>query len=230
MSIQEFPNMHEDQLDFLKRLAEGIAVQFGKNCEVAVHDLTTKDLNHTIVAIENGHISGRSIGDGPSNVVIKALDTDPKKLHDKLAYLTRTEDGKILKSTTIFLRDQKGVPYAIFAINYDITLFLTMTEELRDFTEVKGNNKSNPEIIPRNVNDLLDELIDESVRLVGKPVLLMTKEDKVRAIGFLNDAGAFLITKSGPKVCNYFGISKYTLYSYMDEAKHANNPKPEKAN
>jgi predicted transcriptional regulator YheO len=49
----------------------------------------------------------------------------------------------------------------------------------------------------------------------------MSKEDKVKAIGFLNDSGAFLVTKSGQKVCNYFGISKYTLYSYMDEAKRA---------
>ena len=48
---------------------------------------------------------------------------------------------------------------------------------------------------------------------------MMTKEDKVKAIGFLNDAGAFLITKSGQKVCTYFSISKYTLYSYIDEAK-----------
>ena len=41
----------------------------------------------------------------------------------------------------------------------------------------------------------------------------------MRAISYLNDTGAFLITKSGPKVCKYFGISKYTLYSYLDEAK-----------
>ena len=70
-----------------------------------------------------------------------------------------------------------------------------------------------------NVNDLLDHLIEESVALVGKPVPLMNKEDKVTAIQFLNDAGAFLITKSGDKVANYFGISKYTLYSYIDVNK-----------
>ena len=57
--------------------------------------------------------------------------------------------------------------------------------------------------------------------MVGKPVALMTKEDKVKAIRFLNDSGAFLITKSGQKACAYFGISKYTLYSYIDEAKAA---------
>jgi predicted transcriptional regulator YheO len=67
-----------------------------------------------------------------------------------------------------------------------------------------------------NVNDLLDELIQQSVALVGKPVMLMNKEDKVRAIQFLNQNGAFLVTKSGDKVAKYFGISKYTLYSYID--------------
>ena len=69
------------------------------------------------------------------------------------------------------------------------------------------------------MSDLLDELIAQSVKIVGKPVALMTKEDKVKAIQFLNETGAFLITKSGDKVCKFFGISKYTLYSYIDEAK-----------
>jgi len=54
------------------------------------------------------------------------------------------------------------------------------------------------------------------VRLVGKPVAMMNKEDKVRAIRYLNDAGAMLITKSGDRISSYFGISKYTLYSYLD--------------
>ena len=47
----------------------------------------------------------------------------------------------------------------------------------------------------------------------------MTKEEKTAAIQFLNDSGAFLITKSGDKVSKYFGISKYTLYSYIDVNK-----------
>ena len=44
----------------------------------------------------------------------------------------------------------------------------------------------------------------------------MNKEDKVKAVQFLNETGAFLITKSGDRVCKFFGISKYTLYSYMN--------------
>ena len=42
------------------------------------------------------------------------------------------------------------------------------------------------------------------------------KDEKVTAIRFLNDAGAFLITKSGDKISRYFGISKFTLYNYID--------------
>ena len=63
---------------------------------------------------------------------------------------------------------------------------------------------------------MLDELIQQSVALVGKPAALMNKDDKVKAIQFLNQNGAFLVTKSGDKIAKYFGISKYTLYSYID--------------
>ena len=44
------------------------------------------------------------------------------------------------------------------------------------------------------------------------------KEDKIKAIRFLNENGAFLVTRSGEKVAKYFGISKYTLYSYLDKS------------
>ena len=44
----------------------------------------------------------------------------------------------------------------------------------------------------------------------------MNKDDKVKAIRFLSDNGAILVTKSGDKVAKHFGISKYTLYSYID--------------
>ncbi|MBQ7801602.1 MAG: transcriptional regulator [Oscillospiraceae bacterium] len=210
--------MKVSEIDFCVKLAKGIARQFGPNCEVVVHDLCAAEVEHSIVAIENGHISGRRIGDGPSHVVWEALKADPKLLEDRLAYLTRTEDGKILKSSTIFLRDDSGKPVGIFAINYDITMMKAMEDALHVFTAPEEPSQE-PETITHNVNDLLEELIKQSSKIVGKPVALMNKEDKVKAIRFLNESGAFLITKAGQRVCNYFGISKYTLYSYIDEAK-----------
>ncbi len=213
-----FPQMKTSEINFCAKLARGIARQFGSNCEVVVHDLAAADPDRSIVAIENGHVSGRRLGDGPSHVVWEALKADPKKLEDRLAYLTRTEDGKILKSSTIFIRDDADKVVGVFAINYDITLMKAMEDQLRLFTATDEPSQE-PQTIIHSVNDLLEELIKQSVKLVGKPAALMNKEDKVKAISFLNDSGAFLITKSGQRVCNFFGISKYTLYSYIDEAK-----------
>lgn len=211
--------MDASMLEFLFRLAKALAAQFGPSCEIVIHDLKSNDPDSSIVAIENGHVSGRKVGDGPSHVVLEALNSGGIP-EDRLSYLAKTADGKTLKSTTVYIRDQDQEPIGIFSINYDITLMLAMEESLRQFTAPKQPEEA-PEPIAQNVSDLLDELIEQSVKRVGKPVALMTKEEKVKAIGFLNDTGAFLITKSGGRVCKYFGISKYTLYSYIEEAKNS---------
>ena len=211
--------MTEEQLDFYKRLAHALALQFGSSCEVVVHDLESADPSHSIVAIENGHVTGRKLGDGPSHVVLEALHAGDAKLEDRLAYLTKTADGKILKSSTVFIRDERGRAVGIFAVNYDITILRAMGDTIAEVVGTEPSAPREPEPIVRSVADLLDDLIEQSVQLVGTPVALMSKEEKVRAIRYLNDTGAFLITKSGPKVCKFFGISKYTLYSYLDEAR-----------
>ena len=86
-------------------------------------------------------------------------------------------------------------------------------------TDGSEEPKSAPTTIPHNVTELLDQLIEQAIALVGKPVALMNKDDKVTVVQYLNNAGAFLITKSGDKVSSLLGISKFTLYSYMDAGK-----------
>lgn len=205
-------------LTHLKQIAHGIAQQFGQNCEVVIHDLTTDDLENTVAYIENGHVTNRNIGAGPSHVVLEASKKDASKLEDRYGYLTRTGDGRILKSSTMYIRGENDKIHYVLSINYDITGLLAVEGAIKTLISTEPEEKS-PEKITQNVNDLLDDLIEESVALIGKPVALMTKEEKVSAIQFLNDAGAFLITKSGDKVSKYFGISKYTLYSYIDVNK-----------
>lgn len=201
-------------------MAKGLAGQFGRNCEVVIHDLRGEDHEHTIIAIENGHVSGRSIGDGPSHIVLESLREDPSTLEDRIAYLTKTSDGRILKSTTLFIHDDDGDVIGLMGINYDISMFVAVGDAISDFTG-QSQPGAEPEEISGNVSDLLDELLEHSVRLVGKPPAMMSKDEKIRAISFLDERGAFLVTKSGPKVCQFFGISTYTLYSYLDEIRSA---------
>lgn len=70
-----------------------------------------------------------------------------------------------------------------------------------------------------DVNELLEHLLQESIRLVGKVPEDMSKEEKMRVLAFLDEKGVFLITKSGTKICNFLGISKFTLYNYLDDLR-----------
>lgn len=207
--------LSEKNFAFLSQIGKAIAAQFGEDCEVVIHKVDPEDMNHSIVSIENGHVSSREIGDGPSQVVLETLKKNPAELEDRYNYLTRTHDGRILKSSTLYFKDAEGKLDAIFSINYDTTSLLAAEHVLHKLTMTEDSQNENPEIIPKDVNGLLDDLIQESVKLVGRPVSLMTKDDKIKAIQYLNNKGAFLITKSGDKISKFFGISKYTLYSYI---------------
>ena len=127
----------------------------------------------------------------------------------------------------MFVRGDNGTVEYIFSLNYDITALLAVESAVHDLitTEKKSASSDSdsdsvddaqPQQIIHNVNDLLDSLIAQALSLVGKPVAAMNKDDKIAVVKFLNNAGAFLITKSGDKVASLLGISKFTLYNYMD--------------
>ncbi len=210
-------------LALLIQIAHGISTHFGTSCEIVVHDLCSDHIENSVVHIENGHVTNRKIGDGPSGVVLETLESI-KRNHsvpkDQLAYLTKTDNGRILKSSTIYIPNEThtNVDY-ILSLNYDITDLLGISNALHAFVETPKEAKTKPKTITHDVSSLLESLIEQSVESIGKPVPLMNKEDKISAIQFLNDHGAFLITKSGDKISNHFGISKFTLYNYLEAAK-----------
>lgn len=211
--------LSQKEMDDLKQIAKAIAGQFGKDCEVVIHEISDKSAYSSIVAIENGHVSGRKVGDGPSHVVLEQLGRGDDGAEDEVGYLTRTPDGKILKSTSVYIRDQAGKIAAILGINFDISMMQMTQSALGEFICPQQTEHKEPERITLNVSDLLDDLIRQADELIGKPVALMTKDDKARAIRYLSNSGALMITKSGDKIAKHFGISKYTLYSYLDSSK-----------
>ncbi|MBQ6413164.1 MAG: transcriptional regulator [Ruminococcus sp.] len=214
--------MNEQLKATLCSLAHAIAAHYGKSCEVAIHDLTVENAaDSSIIYIENGEVTGRRVGDGASAVVLEELSQAEQNREDRIGYFTKTSDGKVLKSTTVYIRDEKGRATAIFSINHDITALSVAAASLTELTAPA--TACEPERITPHVGELLDELLWKSTELIGKPVSLMNKDDKQRAIRYLNSKGALLITKSGDKIAKYFGISKFTLYSYLTDEEDTDN-------
>jgi len=219
--------LNEQLKQTLFALAHTIAVHYGNSCEVAIHDLTDEDAaDHSIIYIENGEVTGRRVGDGASGIVLEQLSA-AHEAEDRIGYFTKTADGKLLKSSTTYIRDDGGRVIAIFSINHDITSLSVASAAIGEIISPYENTSGEVEKITPHVEDLLDELLWKSAERIGKPVGLMNKEDKMRAIRWLNSKGALLITKSGDKIAKYFGISKFTLYSYIDVKD--NDPKEDKS-
>ena len=204
-------------LERLKVIAHGLAIQFGPSCEVLIHDLQG-DLDTSLAYIENGTITNRHVGDGPSHVVLDVLNYDDGS-EGRFGYLTKTKDGRILKSSTMYIRDDNGNIAYLLGINQDITEFVMMHRSFESLIGIGQAEAGTVEKITTSVSELLDDLLLEAERLVGKPGPLMNKVERLKAISYLNEKGAFLISKSSEKIAEYFNISKFTLYSDLNTVK-----------
>jgi predicted transcriptional regulator YheO len=203
-------------LSVLKQISGCLARQFGNNCETVIHELSPDNHSGHIVHIENGHVSQRLQQDESSLFVLPALEREHGQPEDRIGYLTRTQDGRILKSSTLYVRDEQNTITAVFTLNFDITGLLAFEGIFNSLVKDGQETAALPVSTPQHVNELLDDLIRQSIKRVGKPAAIMTKEEKIQAIKFLDDAGAFLVTRSGDRISKEFGISKYTMYSYID--------------
>ena len=202
-----------DEMSNLQRLVEMLAAQFGKNSEIILHDLT-KDYEHTIVAIENNWITGRKVGDGGTNLGLEVLRNPPSANGDIYNYFTKTAEGRLLRSSTLYFRDDSGKVVGSLCINSDITQMTEMQKSLQEFTMVPKEAEIE-EVFANNVEDLVEFFIEESKKIVDKPSGDMTREEKMEVLRYLDSKGFFLITHAGAFACEYLDISKYTLYKYL---------------
>lgn len=208
-----------EELDFLKKLIKGIALQFGPNCEVVLLDLSNfEEEGSVIVAIENGHVTGRKVGDSGTNLGLELMRGTDKE-GDKFNYLTQTKTGRILRSSTMHIRNSSGKPIGCICINFDITDLKMAEAAIQGLTASADTGEPVKEFFVNDVNEMIDVLMREAQSQVGKPVAMMSKEDKMKVIQYLDQKGAFMIKKSTDRVCAHFNISKYMLYSYLDEIR-----------
>ena len=103
----------------LELIMKGIAKEFGKNCEVVLHD-HKRGLDKSIIAIENGHVTGRKVGDPSTNIGF-AISKSKEQTDAQFGYITHLPNGKTLRSSSVYFKDDKGKVIGALCINLDIT-------------------------------------------------------------------------------------------------------------
>ncbi len=208
-----------DHWELWQKLLTMLEQQFGPRCEIILHDLT-RDYAHTIVDIRNGHITGRKIGDCGSNLGLEVLRGTVQD-GDRYNYVVHTPDGKILRSSTMFLKNDAGTVIGSLCINLDITQSVAFEGFLHQFNGYTPGRAAEPakETFDGDINGVLEFLLQQAAELSGKAADQMSREEKIRFVGYLDAKGAFLVTKAGERVCDYLKISRFTLYNYLDIAR-----------
>ncbi len=210
----------KDELALLKAVIRMLAQHFGPSCEIVLHDLK-KDYQSTIVAIENGEVTGRKIGDPGSNLGLEVLRGLVDESGDRFNYITHTESGLTLRSSTMYIRNDGGEVIGAICINTDITNLLLVEKELQKFIGMDGSDRSEKveEFFVSDVSDLVDNMLRSAFSAVGKPQGYLKREDMMKVIEYLDKKGFFLITKSGDRICEVLGFSKCTLYKYLEQVR-----------
>lgn len=199
---------------------DGLANTFGKNCEVVLHDISKPQ--QSIIAIANGSITNRTVGSPMTEMGLKAIRN--KEYEEGLIkYKTITNNGRTLKSSTFFIKDEAGEVIGCLCINLDITEFLLAQNLLKDITMTMMDqivqDKSDDETYSSNINDILYNVVDKVIKDFGKPIAYLSKEEKVSIVKVLDEKGMFLIKGAVDYIAEILCVSRYTIYNYLDEIR-----------
>lgn len=219
--------MSEDVKEFLKRyvpLVDFIAEIVGKNSEVVLHDLT--NLNSSVIAIRNNHITNRKVGAPATDLVLKILkDTEMKKKDYITNYKGISKNiAKTLKSSTFFIRYEEEI-VGMLCVNTDVTAFYNAKEGLEKLFSFYINEstldleENESENFASSMEEISEQIISEVTGSIGVGVEYLKSDDKIEIIDRLNDKGFFLLKGSVQEIAKSLNISEPTVYRYIQIIK-----------
>lgn len=206
--------MDEEILDSYKNVIKALADFLGPNIEIVLHAITNDKSD--IIAIENGHITGRKVGDSlteAGKVIIKKLENG---LDYFGPYKSFSPKRKNLRSITIAIRNKNGKLIGLLCLNMDLTNFENILKFVDNFLKFRSDNK---EIFIKQVKKhSLEEIFTETYSTVSSK-FANGRVDNFSLIKYLYEDNFFTFKNAVPYVASKLNISIYTVYSYLRKLK-----------
>jgi len=202
----------------LKALVPSLAQALGSGAEVVLHELSHPE--DSVIAIA-GDVTGRKVGAHLTNLVLHLLREDMTG-SDVINYANRTADGRYLRSSTLFIHDEKGQAIACLCLNFDLTKWMVVKHLIDNYCEAVPLEEGVQETFTSNIESLLEESIEQAVARRGIPVAMMKKEHKLRVVQELDSHGVFLVKRAVSIVAQSLRVSRFTIYNYLNEIRNSN--------
>ena len=209
-------------------LVDFLETVLGPNNEIVLHDFS--DLEHSVVDIRNGQVSGRQMGAPATDFVLKVLNNEVLAADDHTtSYISHSVAGKPLRSVSFFIRDE-GKIVGMLCINTDTSLI----DELQRLSKLIGatyhsiTGEAEPSIelgaqsmehFSTSTDDLIKRILDDIARTTEKSVEEFSADDRLHAVRKMNDDGVFLLKGAVAQVAAAMGISEPSVYRYLQKAR-----------
>ncbi|HAS79783.1 MAG TPA: YheO-like PAS domain protein [Fusobacteriaceae bacterium] len=190
----------------------------GPSYEVVLHDV--RNINNSIIAIKNGHISGRKVGGPLADLSFKHIKENRNSDKKYLLLYGKTKDGRQLKTSTYFIRDERGNIIGLLGINTDISDFVNLKKRMESFIDYGVANITEDreeERFESSIEEIMDSIINEVITESIVSVEQMDHIKKIEITRKLNLKGVFLIKGSVGNVAEKLKTSEATMYRYIKQ-------------
>lgn len=227
--------MNPHLLQQFSKLTEFLGRALGPDYEVALHDLTDKDCS--IVAIANNHISGREIGAPLTNVALKIIADRSYQTSDyRVHYRGMSADGKLLRSSTFFLKSETGALVGMLCINFDDSRYKQVSDSILglchpdSFVEtnfsfddqrvtVQLPPSEDPESFQHTPRGVAGSEVANVLRDMNVAADRLTQEEKMEVVGVLESRGVFLLKGAVKDVAEALCCSPASVYRYLSKLR-----------
>lgn len=211
-------------LDTYIKLVPFLGNALGENVEIALHDLTKP--NAPIIAIANNHLSGRVIGDGLTSLGEHILKEKQYETRDYVMnYKSQTENGRLLRASSYFIRDEEGHLTGMLCVNVDISDYEYLNTALKRILGIKDESemeyqRDHPiEILSGSIAATIQQCVQETLAEMGFPNYMqngrLTADEKLQVVKALHDKGIFNIKGAISCVAKELAASEPTIYRYL---------------
>lgn len=227
--------MTQKEIKQYSSIVEFLGITLGPDYEVVLHDLSTPE--SSIVAIANGHISSRTVGYPLKKGFLEAMSDNTNSSHSAyhFSYTMAPKGGKMLRSSTLYIKDKNDIPVGLLCINFDDSRYQELSTQIFQLCHpdafVKRNIYPNEETTffeaqtpaqqpeDNSIPELMKDLIEDVVRQSNLDVHTMTQHQKQEITKQLQDKGVFQVKGAVDLVAKILQSSPATIYRYLNKLK-----------
>jgi len=199
-------------------LVDFLAEVFGDDAEVVLQDVS--DFNNSVISIRNNHISGRKLGAPATNLVLKVMNGNFTDKNYVTNYRGVSAVGKVVRSSTYFIKDDKNVVVGMLCINIDIDKFVQLKNHLDGILKLPEEIfEKTTERFSVSAEGLASDSIETILEESGISPERMSQEEKMEVVYKLDKNGVFLVKGSICKVASVLNVSNATIYRYLSKIR-----------